>query len=70
MSVISGSVAVYDTNLRAQAAITTLPRGIPALVMLDANGEVAYEFLAGGPETPYLRLVDKDGNDGVRGPTP
>lgn len=45
-----------------EAAITTLPHGTPALVMLDAEKNLAFEVLAGGPDNPFFRLVDKEGN--------
>lgn len=63
-----GSVIVYDTDLRAQVALTTVPHGIPALVALDANKNLACELLAGGPENPYFRLVDKEGNTAFEAP--
>ena len=63
-----GSVIVYDTDLLAQAGITTLPHGIPALVMLDADKNLAFEVLAGGPDNPFFRLVDKEGNTVVEAP--
>ena len=69
VSVIGGSVIVYDSELKAQTVIAMLPDGTPALAMLNADGKVGCELFGGGPGCgPHFRLVNKEGETVFQAP--
>ena len=69
VSVIGGSVIVYDSELKAQTALAMLPDGTPALAMLNADGKVGCELFGGGPGCgPHFRLVNDEGETVFQAP--